>query len=436
MALGPLWRSNLIVVSLLWLLLGSCRLVVAEEDLYKILGVSRTASIKEIKQAYRKKALDTHPDKNRGREEEAAKEFQKVVHAFEILSDATSRNRYDRTGRTDQQQQFQNTYNNNNWGGNAGGFSWTFTWSTGGGGGGARFHQYSRPKPKLKDKFEVKEAQSRILHIVSLEQLETVIVDEDTGKLERSLLIAFFTPRLETHLMDEMVYPYPFAAMSSQGIWWEDLLQTTTVRFHRSNALTEFFGIPNGDDMKKPIFVFGKRGQPFNSLTASWSRLETNSRQEFETWVWQRIEVQVTFINKHDHPVEVFWIHGTKAEEKMTLQPGQRAIHHTMLSHEWWIRDARTDTHRDAPGRWKLTDNNMLKKFKIVSDEERQDLVIPLRKCYDLSGHCNFWSYHGECQKNPTFMREQCSKTCGTCSEADDPPEEEFVNENGQHDEL
>jgi curved DNA-binding protein CbpA len=167
--------------------------ILAEEDLYKLLGVSRTASKKEIKSAYRKKALDTHPDKNRGREEEAAKEFQKVVHAFEILSDDTSRRRYDSTGRTDQQTQFQNQ-------GHQGGYSWSFTWSSN---GGSRYYQYARPK--LKDKFEVREAQSRLLHIVSLEQLETVIVDEETGTLERGLLIAFFTPRLETHLMDEMV---------------------------------------------------------------------------------------------------------------------------------------------------------------------------------------------------------------------------------------
>ncbi len=398
--------------------------------MYKILGVSRTASVKEIKQAYRRKALNTHPDKNKGREEEAAKDFQKVVHAFEILSDDASRKRYDRTGRTDQQQQSNN--NNNNWGGNSGGFSWSFSWSTGG--GGARFHQYSRPKPKLKDKFEVKEAQSRILHIVSLEQLETVIVDEDNGTLERSLLIAFFTPRLETHLMDEMVYPYPFAAMSSQGIWWEDLLQTTSVRFHRSNTLTEFFGIPNGDDLKKPIFIFGKRGQQFNLSTTNWSRIETDSRQEFEMWVWDRIQVQVRFINHHDHPVEVFWIHGTKAEEKMTLQPGESSSHNTRLSHEWWVRDARTDTHRDAPGRWKLTDNNMLKKWKIASDEEYQDLIIPLRKCYDLSGHCSFWSHQGECKRNPHFMSEQCAKTCGVCSTADDPPDDVVHQED--HDEL
>lgn len=174
-----------------WAILISC--ILAEEDLYKLLGVARTASKKEIKSAYRRKALDTHPDKNKGREEEAAKDFQKIVHAFEILSDESSRRRYDSTGRTDQNAQ-------GNRGNNNGGSSWSFSWSS----GRSRFH-HSRARPKLKDKFEVKEAQSRILHIVSLDQLETVIVDEDTGKLERGLLIAFYTPRHETHLMDEMV---------------------------------------------------------------------------------------------------------------------------------------------------------------------------------------------------------------------------------------
>jgi len=407
----------LLLRSLLFLVCFGGRSVVivvtAEEDLYKILGVKRSATTKEIKQAYRRKALDTHPDKNKGREEEAAKEFQKVVHAFEILSDKSSRNRYDRTGRSDEQR--------NSGGGSGGtqfqrgGFSWSFSWSSGGGSGRTTYKR--RPRPKLKDKFEVKEAQSRILHIVSLEQLETVIVDEENGSLERNLLIVFFTPQLEQHLMDEMVYPYPFAAMSSQGIWWEDLLQTTAVRFHRSNTLTEFFGIPKGDSMTKPIFVFGKRGESFEGSKNSWGRLETNSRNEFDSWMWEQIGVQVTFINHHNHPIELYWIHGTKASLKVVLEPGEESVHTTRLSHEWWVRDARTDTHRDSPGRWKLTDNSMLIKWKILSDAHNQELIIPLRECYDISGHCGFWEQRGECNKNPTFMEEQCSKTCKMCSE-------------------
>lgn len=70
-----------------------------DQNLYTILGVSNTATTQQIKSAYRRKARDTHPDKNRNvSAENAAIEFQKVVHAFEILSDVTSRRRYDVRG--------------------------------------------------------------------------------------------------------------------------------------------------------------------------------------------------------------------------------------------------------------------------------------------------------------------------------------------------
>jgi len=332
--------TMMIMKSLFFLLSTCCFLAVitAKEDLYKILGVSRTATTKEIKQAYRRKALDTHPDKAKDQPpEEAAERFRQVVHAFEILSDKTSRRRYDQTGSTSQQQQ--NDY---------GGFSSSF------------FHWSFRRRPiRLKDRFEVQEAQSRVLHVVSLEQLETVMLD-DNDRLERNLLLCFVVPgAVETQADDEMVFPYPFAAMSSQGIWWEDLLQTVKIRFHKSNDLSKFFGIPNGDEMRdsgKPIFVFGKRGQPLTEF----AKLQTSSRQEFEKWVWQQIEVSVEFFNKHDHPVEIYWIHGNRAQLQLTLPPNETANHVTMLSHEWYVRDARVDTFDGAPGRYKLTNDSSL----------------------------------------------------------------------------
>ncbi|EJK65260.1 hypothetical protein THAOC_13900, partial [Thalassiosira oceanica] len=63
----------------------------ASENLYAVLGVSRKASPREIKAAYRSKAKESHPDKNPGREEEASEKFRKVAHAFEVLSDVNSR---------------------------------------------------------------------------------------------------------------------------------------------------------------------------------------------------------------------------------------------------------------------------------------------------------------------------------------------------------
>lgn len=69
-----------------------------QKDYYKILGVSRRATIREIKKAYREQALQWHPDKHTGEEEKekAEKQFQLVAEAYEVLSDDEKRGKYDR----------------------------------------------------------------------------------------------------------------------------------------------------------------------------------------------------------------------------------------------------------------------------------------------------------------------------------------------------
>ena len=66
-------------------------------DYYEVLGVERTATDSEISVAYRKLAIQYHPDKNPG-DEEAIARFKEAAEAFEILSDAEKRSRYDRFG--------------------------------------------------------------------------------------------------------------------------------------------------------------------------------------------------------------------------------------------------------------------------------------------------------------------------------------------------
>ena len=64
------------------------------EDYYNILGVTETASIDEIKKAYRKLSLTYHPDRTQG-DVEKSKIFQKVSEAYEILGDVDKRREYD-----------------------------------------------------------------------------------------------------------------------------------------------------------------------------------------------------------------------------------------------------------------------------------------------------------------------------------------------------
>ncbi|CAG5126154.1 unnamed protein product [Candidula unifasciata] len=74
--------------------------VESAEDYYKVLGVKRKATQKEIKKAFRKLALKYHPDKNKAKD--ANEKFLKITKAYEILSDPKKRQIYDMYGDEDQ----------------------------------------------------------------------------------------------------------------------------------------------------------------------------------------------------------------------------------------------------------------------------------------------------------------------------------------------
>ena len=68
-----------------------------KRDYYEVLGVEKTATADQIKKAYRKKAIQYHPDKNPGNKE-AEEKFKEAAEAYEVLSDADKRARYDQFG--------------------------------------------------------------------------------------------------------------------------------------------------------------------------------------------------------------------------------------------------------------------------------------------------------------------------------------------------
>ncbi|MFA7480217.1 MAG: J domain-containing protein [Vulcanimicrobiota bacterium] len=120
--------------------------MVTQKDYYKILGVPRSASEKEIKSAYRKLARKYHPDVNPGDNKAEAK-FQDINEAYEVLSDKENRQQYD---------QFGSNWKNVRAGAGAGGRTYTsqggqpfdfdfdfsnFDFGGGGGGGGGNIFE-------------------------------------------------------------------------------------------------------------------------------------------------------------------------------------------------------------------------------------------------------------------------------------------------------
>lgn len=69
----------------------------SKRDYYDILGVSKSASVDEIKKAYRKMALKYHPDKNPD-DTKAEEMFKEAAEAYEVLSNEDKRSRYDQFG--------------------------------------------------------------------------------------------------------------------------------------------------------------------------------------------------------------------------------------------------------------------------------------------------------------------------------------------------
>ncbi len=68
-----------------------------KRDYYEVLGVAKNATADEIKKAYRKKAVQYHPDRNPG-DKEAEEKFKEAAEAYDVLSDADKRAKYDKWG--------------------------------------------------------------------------------------------------------------------------------------------------------------------------------------------------------------------------------------------------------------------------------------------------------------------------------------------------
>lgn len=91
-----------LLVLLVFVFAGECAWAEKRRDPYRVLGVEKDSSDREIKKAYRQKALQYHPDKQPADDEKARetaeRKFREVADAFELLSDEESRRDYDQNG--------------------------------------------------------------------------------------------------------------------------------------------------------------------------------------------------------------------------------------------------------------------------------------------------------------------------------------------------
>jgi len=145
-----------------------------KRDYYEVLDVQKNATADEIKKAYRKKALQYHPDRNPG-DKEAEEKFKEAAEAYSVLSDENKRARYDRFGFAGAQgQDFSGASMNDIFGqfgdilsdlfggGFGGGFSGFSSGFGGGFGGGGQRPVYRGSNLRLKVKLTLDEVNSGV----------------------------------------------------------------------------------------------------------------------------------------------------------------------------------------------------------------------------------------------------------------------------------
>ena len=165
---------------------------------------------------------------------------------------------------------------------------------------------------------------------------------------------------------------------------------------------------------------------------------EVEDRAEFGT------ARQVRFVNKLDHPVEIFWVKpGSANEEVATASLGAGGSGHksstqlgSYVGHMFVFRRKDADARTTAPLDWfrcraskpkrgyqlKILTGKSVAKAKVDAKtfHRRKKTRDAKKACVDLNDSCLDWATDGECEKNPGYMIKDCPRSCNVCGEDDD----------------
>jgi hypothetical protein len=315
-------------------------------NLYSLLGIDSSATPDQIKRAYRKKARDTHPDKQRGQdEEEATKKFRQIADAYEVLSDKKSRADYDRTGKTPSEMKStsQRQKSQSSWWSRSSSFSSNNQQSR-------NYHRYyTNPYTRR----QILAAQSRVLTISSKEQLESIALDVN-GVLDRFLLLAVYdssNSECEDYMNYQAMYPWPFAGFTRENdnsMWWEEIMLTVKLDINGINHVDgddemrvwlrgigiDIYSISSKGSAQCPTIAFFPKSGVIGNPDL-WNR---GSTQEFREWVWEKLKMSVTIENKTPWVIQQWWLDGSRGKKLDDIQPDMKYNMETFLSHTFIYR--------------------------------------------------------------------------------------------------
>ncbi|CAB9522481.1 DNAj (Hsp40) homolog, subfamily B, member [Seminavis robusta] len=447
-----------------------------KEDPYKVLGVPHRANQETIKKAYREKAKDTHPDKHPDIDPAVANErFRRVVQAFELLSNPSHKRRYDllknqknkKMTTSYQKQQNKRKFTQTKTEQRSNGHS-SYTFST-----SQKTNKQQQQQMNQKQQFhgsqqnahtkraqilkDAEQAQEFVLKLASLDQLQSTLLDRNQRFTKHFLCVFVAGKQVEHFVTEELLFPYPFAGPISPQhptttTQWQDILQIAKVRYNAPTPLTQAFRVPSVASAQrtgKPTIVFARRGDLISEFkvyrpTGSWM---PQGYFKLEDWVRKQLRVQVTIVNYHHAPIQLFSKTGKASMRDSSdniqifenpVPPGHQITLQAFTADRIMMMDANVDKYPGSGG-WKsllLQREDVLQRVVLddilvltKTTELQQTVEVgagygTTRRCYDLSTQCTTWTASrkaGElpnCQAQVEFGHNICPKSCGVCVDA------------------